>query len=409
MPWRVRRETWSLPLDDILRRVPQTLSAGEERLVVDAGLIADGAENIYDVLSIEGGSMKATGLVWLVLACVCLAGCTDDETSSTLPAAPEPVRDVIVDADMDFDDTAAIAYLCREHKAGRIRIHALTVANSGAGYPGKAIRHLRCLRERCGLLDVPIADGPVDAPNAFPAEIRDFADSILDEVFADCGQGEQHSELEAPELIAQVLGGAERGTIDILTFGPLTNVARALERETTQGSQVAELVGSVHSMGGAVRVEGNLCCGVSGLFDDSQEFNIFVDPGAAAQVLRSLPPGGMTFVPLDATNYVRVEEELIDRLVSRARTPEGETVADIARQLTPGGTLYWWDPLSAVAAVHPDIVTYELLDVMVIEEGPSAGRTEIDPSGTPAYMATRASGKDFERIFVDALDREEPK
>lgn len=353
--------------------------------------------------------MKATEVVSLTLACVCLAGCGDDESSSTLPAAPEPVREVIVDADMDFDDTAAIAYLCREHKAGRIRIRALTVANTGAGYPGKAIRHLRCVRERCGLLDVPIADGPVDAPNGFPAEIRDFADGILDEVFADCGQGEQRSELEAPELIAQVLDDAEPGTVDILTFGPLTNVARALERETSQGSRVAELAGRVHSMGGAARVKGNLCCGVSGEFDDSQEFNMFVDPGAAAQVLRSLPPGGMTFVPLDATNYVRIEEELIDRLIARARTPEGEIVADIAQQLTPGGTLYWWDPLSAVAAVHPDVVSYELLGVTVIEDGPSAGRTAIDPAATPAYMATRASREEFERIFVDTLDGEEPE
>lgn len=346
--------------------------------------------------------MKTPDLISLVLIGICLAGCEGAAQDHEVP----PVRDVIVDADMDFDDTVAIAYLCREHHAGRLQIRAFTVANTGAGYPGRAIRYLRCLREQCDLPHVPIAEGPIEAPNAFPAEIRDFADGILSEVFSDCSQGEQPSEIDAPALIEQVLRSAEPGTIDILTFGPLTNVARALERDASQGPRIVDLVGRVHSMGGAVRVSGNLCCGVPDTFDNTQEFNIFVDPGAAAQVLNSLPPGSMTFVPLDATNFVRVEQDFIDRIIHSARTPEASTVAAIARQLTPGGTLYWWDALSAIAAVHPHVVTYEALDVTVIEDGPSAGRTAIDPSGQMAHVATRASREEFERIFLDTLNGE---
>lgn len=346
--------------------------------------------------------MKIMEIISLVLAGVCLAGCQGDAQDHGVP----PVRDVIVDTDMDFDDTVAIAYLCREHHAGRLQIRAFTVANNGAGYPGRAIRYLRCLRERCGLPDVPIAEGPIEAPNAFPADIRDYADAILAEVFSDCSQGEQPSEVDAPTLIEQVLRHAEPGTIDILTFGPLTNVARALERDASKSPSIVDLIGRVHSMGGAVRVSGNLCCGVPDTFDNTQEFNMFVDPGAAAQVLYSLPPGDMTFVPLDATNFVRIEQDLIDRIIHSARTPEARTVAAIAGQLTPGGTLYWWDALSAVAAVHPHVVTYEALDVTVIEDGPSAGRTAIDPSGQMAHVATRASREQFERIFLDTLNGE---
>jgi inosine-uridine nucleoside N-ribohydrolase len=337
---------------------------------------------------------------------ICLAGCEGAAQHREVP----PVREVIIDADADFDDTVAIAYLCREHHAGRIRIRAFTVVNTGAGYPGRAIRYLRCLRERCGLSDVPIAEGPIEAPNAFPAEIRDFADGILAEVFSDCTHGEQSSEIDAPTLIEQVLRDAEPGTIDILTFGPLTNIARALERDASEGVKpLVDLVGRVHSMGGAVRVSGNLCCGVPDSFDNTQEFNIFVDPGAAAQVLDSLPPGGMTFVPLDATNFVRIERDFIDRITHDPRTPEAELVAAIARRLTPGGTLYWWDVLSAVAAVHPHVVTYEALDVTVIEDGPSAGRTAIGPTGQMAYVATGACREEFERIFLATLNGESPR
>jgi purine nucleosidase len=338
----------------------------------------------------------------VVLTVVCLAGCGDAAREPEVA----PVRDVIVDTDMDFDDTVAIAYLCRAHHAGQIQIRAFTIANNGAGYPGKAIRHLRCLRERCGLQDVPIAEGPIEAPNVFPAEIRDFADGILEQVFTGCSQGAQPSEIGAPALIEQVLRDAEPGTIDILTFGPLTNVALALERDSSEGPPLVELMGRVHAMGGAARVSGNLCCGLADTFDNTQEFNIFVDPGAAATVLNSLPPGAMTFVPLDATNFVRVEQDLIDRIHFSARTPEAATVAAVALQLTPGGTLYWWDALSAVAAVHPHVVTYEALDVTVIEDGPGAGRTEIGSPGQMAYVATQASREEFERIFLDTLNDE---
>jgi purine nucleosidase len=347
--------------------------------------------------------MNGLQLTSLVLIGICLAGC---ESAAQDDDDLAPVREVIVDADMDFDDTVAIAYLCQEHHAGRIQIRAFTVANTGAGYPGRAIRYMRCLREICGLPDVPIAEGPIDAPQVFPTEIRDYADDILAEVFEDCSQGEQPSEIDAPSLIEQVLRESEPGTIDILTFGPLTNVARALERDAGEGPRVAELMGRVHSMGGAARVSGNLCCGLTDTFDNSQEFNIFVDAGAAAQVLNSLPPGGMIFVPLDATNFVRIEQDLIDRIVDSAQTPEAMTVAAVARQLAPGGTLYWWDALSAVAAVHPHVVTYEALEVTVIEDGPSTGRTAIDPSGQMAYVATWASREEFERIFLDTLNGE---
>lgn len=57
-----------------------------------------------------------------------------------------------------------------------------------------------------------------------------------------------------------------------------------------------------------------------------------------------------------------------------------------------------------MAAIHPDVVTYELLGVTVIEDGPSAGRTAIGPAGQKAYVATWASREEFERIFLDTLD-----
>ncbi|QRK08444.1 nucleoside hydrolase [Archangium violaceum] len=65
---------------------------------------------------------------------------------------------VIADVDSDYDDIVSLAYLCQEHKRGSLRLAAVAVTNSGAGYPGKALRHVRCVLEACGLNDIPVAD-----------------------------------------------------------------------------------------------------------------------------------------------------------------------------------------------------------------------------------------------------------
>ena len=72
---------------------------------------------------------------------------------------PGPAPPLIFDTDMDFDDAAALAYLCQQHKRGEIDLRAVTVTNNGAGVPGNAIRHARCILAECGLSHIPVADG----------------------------------------------------------------------------------------------------------------------------------------------------------------------------------------------------------------------------------------------------------
>jgi hypothetical protein len=81
---------------------------------------------------------------------------------AVLPATAAHARPpaVVFDTDMDFDDAATLAYLAQEHRAGRIELRAITVTNSGAGLPGRAIRHARCLAERLGLSGVRIPTAP---------------------------------------------------------------------------------------------------------------------------------------------------------------------------------------------------------------------------------------------------------
>ncbi|GAA4957443.1 inosine-uridine nucleoside N-ribohydrolase [Nonomuraea thailandensis] len=303
---------------------------------------------------------------------------------------------VVFDTDMDFDDAATLAYLSQEHRAGRIELRAITVTNSGAGLPGRAIRHARCLAERLGLSGVRIADGSGAGPNSFPADLRQLFDRVLTAATPGCAGDETPSAVRAPELIRKLLR-ADPST-QIIATGPLTNLAAALPASASR----------LTSMGGAVHVPGNLCCGTPPEFDGTQEFNYWLDPAAARAVLTG-SRGAVRMVSLDAANEVPITGAFLDRLAADHRTPAADTVLEIVthpevRPLIEQALLYWWDPLAAMSAVRPGHVRFTYGKVDVVPSGPSAGRTFLSPSGGPLWYGIAADTAAFEQRFLDTLN-----
>jgi hypothetical protein len=82
----------------------------------------------------------------------------------------------------------------------------------------------------------------------------------------------------------------------LFATGPLSNLAYALDRYP----EVADRIGMVYWMGGALRVKGNV---YQPHTDGSAEWNAYWDPAAMGVVWRSSVP--LTLVPLDGTNKVR--------------------------------------------------------------------------------------------------------
>ncbi len=93
---------------------------------------------------------------------------------------------------------------------------------------------------------------------------------------------------------------ANPDAITIVALGPLTNIARAFQRDP----ELPSLVGRVVIAGGCVAVSGNC--------SPTAEFNIFCDPGAARTVFRSAST--KTLVPLDVTNRVTLDFDIFNRL-----------------------------------------------------------------------------------------------
>jgi len=159
-----------------------------------------------------------------------------------------------------------------------------------------------------------------------------------------------------------ILESARRHREELLlvALGPLTNLALALERDPRPLRAVRRVV----VMGGAIAVPGNVT--------PAAEFNFYVDPHAAARVLRAGLP--LTLIPLDATGQVVWPRPAIEAL-GEAEGPVARFVRDLAVSGLElllglgeeGITLH--DPLAVGAALDPTLVSPVPLAVAVETEG----------------------------------------
>ena len=99
---------------------------------------------------------------------------------------------------------------------------------------------------------------------------------------------------------------ANRGQIEIIALGPLTNVAMAIQKEPAFASAVKQMV----IMGGAIAA---LPDG-AGNITPNAEFNFWVDPEAARIVLRSGIP--IELSTLNVSRKTALTRNWYDRLVA---------------------------------------------------------------------------------------------
>jgi purine nucleosidase len=167
---------------------------------------------------------------------------------------------------------------------------------------------------------------------------------------------------------------------------------------------VADRIGHIQVMGGALRVGGNPYGSALPGYDNSQEFNMWLDPVSARALLRAARPGTVHLVPLDASASVPITQAFIARLAADQHAPGARLAYAIASQpdlsaLIDLGIMYWWDALAAVYTIHDDgsITTFEPVTIDVVEQGTQSGRTVLTPSGQPVAAAIGAHPDAFEQ------------
>jgi inosine-uridine nucleoside N-ribohydrolase len=183
--------------------------------------------------------------------------------------------------------------------------------------------------------------------------------------------------------------------VELWAVAPLTNVARALERHP----EIVEGIERLVVMGGAVGVPGNT-------FDQAAEWNFWIDVPAAASVLSSGAP--ITLVPLDATNAVPVPDWYQDSLETTEQTPAIGLLVNYLGLFpsVTSGFYFFWDELAATTIAQPSLLNTETASVIVVEEGPEAGRTVRSPDGHMLNLATGVPEPDrFYQEFLSILAR----
>jgi pyrimidine-specific ribonucleoside hydrolase len=319
-------------------------------------------------------------------------------TTAPAPSLATPAaRTILFDTDVAGDDLVAIAFLVA---APHVELAAITVSGTGEAHCQGGVDVVLRLLERLGAPDIPVACGretPLAGTHEFPSEWRQHVDggSGLDLPSTD----RQPSTSTAVELITSLTQSNDGLTI--LSTGPLTNLADALLQDTG----LADRLGPVFIMGGALHVPGNLTCCGAPEDNDVAEWNIHVDPHAANVVVDS---GVMpSFVSLDGTNQVPLTREFAGLVMASAQRPPAQLVADLFRAnpfMTEGG-FYLWDPLAAQIAAGYPVGTFSPACIVVEEaEGPESGFTR--PGCEPPniqYLGT-ADAADAEDTLLGVLN-----
>ena len=271
---------------------------------------------------------------------------------------------MVIDTDGGVDDAVAILWAAT-HKD--VDLLAITVVHGNVDSRIAAENVCRVL-ELAGRDDVPVYLGESSplpgAPELRPADFVHGADGLGN-------TNRPRAKQEPRELIDVVKVNA--GEVSLVTIGPLTNVALAIQRDASFAVSVRELV----VMGGAVTVPGNAL--------PAAEANIAHDPEAARVVVAaawSTPP---LLVGLDITHRATFTESML-REIEAASNPFAQFLAAPLRfyQFAGGtfcevdGDFPCHDLLATMAAVLP-VVHGERLPLGVqTGDGPATGATVAD-------------------------------
>jgi len=320
---------------------------------------------------------------------------------STIDIFRGPVH---VDSDLAEDDFMALGALV----AAKANIIGITFTGCGIARLAPARRNIFRFLKETNMLHVPFAGGnalPLQGDHKFPENWRNQADQFYG--LKESLHVEEESEIkDGEELLAHNLRTSME-KVRIIALGPMTNIAKVLRSHP----ELADRIEHIYVMGGAFHpVQGNIQpCGVP-IDNDVAEWNIYIDPLAAREVLEKVSPR-ITFVPLNATDKVVLDAPYFHRLEQYHPTAVSDLIyrmlndEELLGKIIYRGFLCFWDPLTAVIAMNDSFVTsWEDTKVdIVTEEGKHSGQTIYSTNGCRARVVTDVAVERFKECYFTTL------
>lgn len=303
-------------------------------------------------------------------------------------SSPRPNRRFLIDCDPGHDDALAILYAC-----ARLDVVGITTT-FGNQSVDRTTHNTLSLCTLAGL-SVPVAAG---------------ASGPLSSAFVDASDlhgrtGLDGAELPPPDRDAIDRGAAEHivelsrqwpGELVIIATGPLTNVATALQADTSLASRLA----GVSVMGGSIG---------AGNVTPVAETNTYADPEAARVVLRSGVP--LWLVGLTVTTTVGATADILTALRATGGRMAGVLAGAFDYYLTRQQRVYGRNlaPFHDVCAVlpftDPELIEYRSAHVDVELDGTlTRGMTVADFRNVPdiGLAHVRSSRPDNALVAVSA-------
>ena len=312
-------------------------------------------------------------------------------------------RKMILDLDTGVDDALAIAYALADPEVDLIGI----VSSYGNNLLDVCAENSLKLLELLGHTDIPVFKG---LPHSCTTDHFDVM-QVSKDIHGDNGIGDVA--LPTPSRALEELSGVDfyieaahkyGKDLIIIPTGPMTNLAAALKKDP----EIADLIGNVTFMGGALTVEGNVT--------PVAEANINQDPKAADEVMKSNLP--LTMVGLDVTLRTLLTKNETKQW-RELGTASGKAFADITDFYIDayynldidkrGCALH--DPLAVGVGVDPSFVsTISLFMKVVYQEGPYYGRTigdnaKLNDPNPNVKVAVNVDKERYLKAFMDRLNK----
>ncbi|MGG7142333.1 nucleoside hydrolase [Clostridium nigeriense] len=198
-----------------------------------------------------------------------------------------------------------------------------------------------------------------------------------------------------------ILDSAKECDVSIIALGPLTNLAKALEKDESSFNMIKEIV----SMGGAFKSHGN-CSQVA-------EFNYWVDPHSVKEVFdKSKVPFSM--VGLDVTREIVLTPNLIE-VINQIGGEIGKFIVDITKfyvdfhwkqERTLGCVIN--DPLAVAYFIDRSICEGFTSYLDIVVDGIAMGQTLVDVGEFyrkehNGLVLTKVDSKKFMEMFLFRL------
>ncbi len=281
-------------------------------------------------------------------------------------------KKVILDVDPGIDDAVALTMALFHPQWEVVAVTAV----GGNVLPEQATKNVQAIIEQ---LDPPRWPriGEASLPDeGLPANSRNLhgADGLGNANFP---VAQLHHRHPSEKLICDEIRAAPE-QVHFIALGPLTNLARALQREPNLAAQLGQTV----ILGGTYQGPGTVTA--------AAEFNMYCDPAAARAVFRSATT--KTLIPIDVSGQLVLTYDVLNQLPDES-TRAGRFLRKILpfayrshRQALGLEGIHVHDAVALVAAMHPELFEIEMMAGDVELSGElTTGATVFDRRRAPEW------------------------